>query len=66
MNFIYVYDKIKVTANKNYEGHKLPPSYIPVIILFIMFRNRRKVAIMREIIKRKSGDNSDRKALTRK
>ena len=28
MNFIYVYDIIKITANKNYEGHKLPPCNI--------------------------------------
>ena len=43
-----------------------PSTYIPIIVLwiiiFIMFRNRRKVAIIRKIIKkRKLGENTEMK-----
>lgn len=49
-------------------GDKLNPAYIPIVVLwiiiFIMFRNRRKTAIVRKIIeKRKLGGNSEMKEL---
>jgi len=45
-----------------------PATYIPIVVLwifiFIMFRNRRKAAIVRQIIeKRKSGGNTEMKEL---
>ena len=56
----------------NYGGDRLNPAiYIPIIVLwviiFVMFRNRRKTAIIKKIVKkRRSGGSVEMKELAEK